>query len=104
MLLTAHPEAARGVDLGGFTPLHVACAAGSSTGIIMALLQVNPEAVVMRTEKGSTPIKCLAKNAENRQEVKEILKQAKTCFDANFNNPLLAKPILLMKENSVVLV
>lgn len=89
LLLTAGPAACKAQDNAGWTPLHVACAAGCKVGIFMALLHEYPEASVLRTDKGSPPIKCLAKSAaSDRDEIKEMLKSAQREFDRTFVNPL----------------
>lgn len=104
LLLKAQPESARGVDLNSWTPLHVACAVGSSISEIRALLQVYPEAAIMRTDKGSTPAKCVRKMAANRQEIKDLLKEARQQFDATFVNPLATRKPLLADNHDAVLV
>jgi hypothetical protein len=104
LLLTAHPESARGVDLKGFTPLHVACASDSPLGVVRALVGLCPEASVLRTDKGSTPGKCLSQTAANRHEIKEILREARHQFDATFVNPLATRKILLADNHDAVLV
>lgn len=103
LLLSAQPESARGVDLSGWTPLHVACAVGS-TGAIRALLQIYPEAAILRTDKGSTPAMCLSKTMADRQEMKDRLKEARVQFDATFVNPLVARKTLLAENHDAVLV
>ena len=103
LLLTAHPNAAKAVDVYGWTPLHVACAAGASQGIIVALLHAYPEACIMRTEgKGSRPAQCLPKECEKREEIKTMLRLAREKFDKDFVN--LPQPLLLNDNDSAVLV
>jgi ankyrin repeat protein len=104
LLLSAQPESARGVDAGGWTPLHVACAEGAPIGVIMALLHQYQEACIMRTDKGSTPAKCLSKTAANRQEIKDMLREARLQFDATFVNPLATRKTLLADNHDAVLV
>ena len=95
MLLKAGPAACKAQDKSGWTPLHVACAAGCKAGIIVALLHEYPAACVLRTDKNSPPIKCLAKqfgsSAQERAEIKEMLKSAQREFDRTFVNPLTRK-------------
>jgi hypothetical protein len=91
LLLQRRPEAARGVDARGWTPLHVAASMGAAVGTVQALLQAHPAAVVMRTKKGSSVLKCLHKQCPHRQQLKELLLAARQEFDANFRSPLLQR-------------
>jgi hypothetical protein len=103
MLLTSQPESAKGIDLYGWSPLHVACANGNS-GAIVALLQIYPDAVIFRTNKGSTPAMCLSETMENRLEIKSMLRRARRQFDSNFVNPLTARRGSLIGEMDATLV
>ncbi|KAL7561736.1 hypothetical protein ACA910_010948 [Epithemia clementina (nom. ined.)] len=58
-LLQVHPEAARGVDIRGFTPLHVACAQLASPALIGRLLDYHPAALYGRLHNGSSVTQCL---------------------------------------------
>jgi hypothetical protein len=91
LLLQRRPEAARGVDARGWTPLHVAASMGADSTIVQALLAAHPAAVVLRTKKGSSVLKCLHKQCPNRQQLKELLLAARQEFDANFRSPLLQR-------------
>jgi len=95
LLLQYSPAAARGVDNHGWTPLHVACSVGASIETIALLLHLFPEAVVFRTDKGSTAGGLLMNSAVNKtlsesyvNTVKEMIRQASIDFDQRFVNPL----------------
>mmetsp|Transcript_22736 Transcript_22736/g.64402 ORF Transcript_22736/g.64402 Transcript_22736/m.64402 type:complete len:242 (+) Transcript_22736:300-1025(+) len=84
-LLKAQPNSARGFDKRGWTPLHVACGVGASTHVIKSILSCYPEAVIMRTQKGSTAMQCLnLTKAANKKEVQSILKKYHKRVDAQF--------------------
>lgn len=73
-LLKHRPNSARGFDKRGWTPLHVACGVGANVSVIKSILDCYPEAVLMRTNKGSTAKQCLSlTNAANKGEVKRML-------------------------------
>lgn len=77
LLLTYRPNSARGFDKRGWTPLHVACGVGAGTLVIERILNCYKEAVLMRTNKGSTAKQCLnLTQATNKEEVKKMLKRA----------------------------
>lgn len=68
-----------------FCRLHVACGVGASTHVIDTILQCYPEAVIMRTSKGSTAKQCLKlTKANNKAEVQVILKKYHVTVDAQF--------------------
>jgi len=73
LLIKKHKNSARGVDNRGWTPLHVACGMGASTYVVTSLVNCYPEACILKTKKGSRPIKCLNPSAGNKDEVKRIL-------------------------------
>ena len=73
-ILKQRPNSARGFDKRGWTPLHVACGVGADMYVIKAIVDSYPEAVLMRTNKGSTAKQCLSlTNAANKSEVKRML-------------------------------
>jgi len=75
-ILTHRPNAARGFDKRGWTPLHVACGVGADNAVIERILECYPEAVLMRTNKGSTAKQCLnLTNAPNKADVKQLLRK-----------------------------
>ncbi|KAG7365331.1 ankyrin repeat domain protein [Nitzschia inconspicua] len=77
LLLKYRPNSARGFDKRGWTPLHVACGVGASTPVIERILNCYKEAVLMRTNKGSTAKQCLnLTQAPNKDQVKKLLKRA----------------------------
>lgn len=90
-LLQCAPNACRGVDTRGWTPLHVACSVGASFPVIQAIMELYTEAVIFRTDKGSSPAALLPKECPDRNEIKEMLKQARVNFDRVFINPLLSE-------------
>ena len=56
--------------------LHVACGVGASTHVIHSILKCYPEAVLMRTTKGSTPKQCLnLTNAPNKEEARKLIRK-----------------------------
>lgn len=56
--------------------LHVACGVGASTKVIHSIIKCYPEAVLMRTTKGSTPKQCLnLTNASNKEEVRNLIRK-----------------------------
>lgn len=76
-ILKQRPNSARGFDKRGWTPLHVACGVGADMYVIKAIVECYPEAVLMRTNKGSTAKQCLGlTNAPNKAEVKRLLQSA----------------------------
>lgn len=63
------------IESNGFS-LHVACGVGASTKVIHAILKCYPEAVLMRTAKGSTPKQCLnLTNAANKEEARKLIRK-----------------------------
>mmetsp|Transcript_10786 Transcript_10786/g.17251 ORF Transcript_10786/g.17251 Transcript_10786/m.17251 type:complete len:233 (-) Transcript_10786:1275-1973(-) len=87
-LLKYRPNSARGFDRRGWTPLHVACGVGATTNVIERILNCYPEAVLMRTNKGSTAKQCLnLTNATNKEEVKRMLKQAFSEVEGRYRPP-----------------
>jgi len=73
-ILKQRPNSARGFDKRGWTPLHVACAVGADMYVTKAIVDSYPEAVLMRTNKGSTAKQCLSlTNAANKSDVKRML-------------------------------
>jgi ankyrin repeat protein len=103
LLLNSHPDSAKGVDLNGWSPLHVACSVGNKRAIA-ALLEIYPEATFSRTDKGSTPILCLSKTMENRNEVKQMLKAARQQYEATVTNPFKTQRISLLADAESFLV
>lgn len=56
--------------------LHVACGVGASTKVIQSILECYPEAVLMRTTKGSTPKQCLNLTAApNKEEARKLIRK-----------------------------
>ena len=56
--------------------LHVACGVGASTFVVQSLLDCYPEATLMKTTKGSSPLQCLNLTASrNKKEVGNLLKR-----------------------------
>ena len=56
--------------------LHVACGVGASTFVVQSLLDCYPEATLMKTTKGSSPLQCLNLTASrNKKEVTHLLKR-----------------------------
>lgn len=92
ILLRADRSCCRGVDLKGWTPLHVACSMGASMEVISELLAEYPEAVILKTRKGSTPYKVLPKDLPHYKLLRDALKGAKENFDKTFVNPLRYSP------------
>jgi len=73
-LLKHRPNSARGFDKRGWTPLHVACGVGADISVIKSIVDCYPEAVLMRTNKGSTAKQCLSlTNAANKTDVRRML-------------------------------
>eukprot|EP00980_Cylindrotheca_fusiformis_P022068 scaffold8962_cov123-Cylindrotheca_fusiformis.AAC.4 len=92
VLLKHKPNSARGFDKRGWTPLHVACGVGASTHVIGQILSCYPEAVLMRTTKGSTAKQCLnLTKAPNKEEVKKLIKQHFMEVDEQYRLP--KKPV-----------
>ena len=76
-LLKHRPNSARGFDKRGWTPLHVSCGVGADIYVIKTIVNCYPEAVLMRTNKGSTAKQCLSlTNAANKSDVKRMLQAA----------------------------
>jgi hypothetical protein len=66
----------------------VACGVGADTAVIQQILDCYPEAVLMRTNKGSTAKQCLnLTNATNKDEVKKILKRAFSEVEGRYRPP-----------------
>lgn len=87
-LLKYKPNSARGFDKRGWTPLHVACGVGASTHVISNILSCYPEAVLMRTAKGSTAKQCLnLTKASNKEEVKQLIKKCYLEVDGLYRMP-----------------
>ena len=68
--------------------LHVACGVGASTRVISQILKCYPEAVLMRTTKGSTAKQCLnLTKAANKEEVKKLIKKYYMEVDQQYRLP-----------------
>lgn len=99
LLLKFHANAARGCDNRGWTPLHVACGMGASTHVVNLILNSYPEACILKTRKGSRPIKCVNPKAANKEEVKSMLQARKKLVDAEYRP---AKPVRQGSERTLV--
>jgi len=85
LILKYQPNSARGFDKRGWTPLHVACGVGASTHVIASILECYPEAVLMRTAKGSTAKQCLnLTNASHKQDALSLLRRHFKQVDEKF--------------------
>lgn len=63
-------------DFNGWLPLHVACHMGASSAVLSKLVRAYPDAVHIRTKKGSTPLtllKSISVPENKRKEMEEIL-------------------------------
>lgn len=68
--------------------LHVACGVGASTHVIGQILSCYPEAVLMRTTKGSTAKQCLnLTKAPNKDAVKKLIKEHYMEVDEQYRLP-----------------
>ena len=84
-ILRHRPNSARGFDKRGWTPLHVACGVGADISVIKSIIDCYPEAVLMRTNKGSTAKQCLSlTNAANKSDVKQMLQDIYTEVEKNY--------------------
>jgi len=84
-ILRHRPNSARGFDKRGWTPLHVACGVGADISVIKSIIDCYPEAVLMRTNKGSTAKQCLSlTNAANKADVKKMLQDIYTEVEKNY--------------------
>mmetsp|Transcript_11200 Transcript_11200/g.23736 ORF Transcript_11200/g.23736 Transcript_11200/m.23736 type:complete len:233 (+) Transcript_11200:334-1032(+) len=84
-ILKHRPNSARGFDKRGWTPLHVACGVGANMYVIKSIVDCYPEAVLMRTNKGSTAKQCLSlTNAANKADVKRMLNAAFTRVEERY--------------------
>jgi ankyrin repeat protein len=84
-ILKHRPNSARGFDKRGWTPLHVACGVGANMSVIQSIVDCYPEAVLMRTNKGSTAKQCLSlTNAPNKADVKRLLQTAYTKVEQRY--------------------
>jgi ankyrin repeat protein len=98
-LLKHRPNSARGFDKRGWTPLHVACGVGANTQVIERILNCYPEAVLMRTNKGSTAKQCLNLiNAGNKDEVKRMLKKAFAEVEGRYVTTPKPKQVILRND------
>ena len=73
-----------------FISLHVACGMGASTHVVELILNSYPEACILKTRKGSRPVKCINPKAVNKEEVKQLLNERKKEVDASYRP---AKPV-----------
>lgn len=99
LLLKYHANSARGCDNRGWTPLHVACGMGASTHVVSMILNSYPEACILKTRKGSRPVKCVNPKAANKEEVKALLQMRKKEVDANYRP---AAPVRQGSERTLV--
>jgi hypothetical protein len=84
-ILRHRPNSARGFDKRGWTPLHVACGVGADISVIKSIIDCYPEAVLMRTNKGSTAKQCLSlTNAANKSDVKQMLQDIYSEVEKNY--------------------
>jgi len=79
--------------------LHVACGMGASTHVVELILNSYPEACILKTRKGSRPIKCINPKANNKDEVKMLLSERKKEVDASYRP---AKPVKQGSERTLV--
>ena len=80
-ILTVYPEAAKSWDNLGWTPLHIACQTYSSLEVIEALLSRNPEAVLMETKRGSTPLDiAYNSNTNNKENIIPVLEPVDAAY------------------------
>lgn len=78
--------------------LHVACGVGASTRVIHSILKCYPEAVLMRTNKGSTPKQCLnLTNAPNKDEARKLIRKYFTQVESRYRpiQPISSEMILV---------
>lgn len=71
LLLNEFPLSTQVSDSNGFVPLHVACHAGASIGLVRNLLRADPTAAKIKTKRGATAVSC-AKQSKGTQ-AEEIL-------------------------------
>lgn len=76
-LLEACPGSARAFDKRGWLPIHVACSVGANLHVVKELIEAYPASVLLATNKGSTPRKCMnmASHSPHKDEVVAYLKQ-----------------------------
>mmetsp|Transcript_18492 Transcript_18492/g.40242 ORF Transcript_18492/g.40242 Transcript_18492/m.40242 type:complete len:260 (+) Transcript_18492:221-1000(+) len=76
-LLEACPGGARAFDKRGWLPVHVACSVGASLHVVKELVEAYPASVLLTTNKGSTPLKCMnmALHSPHKDAVAAYLKQ-----------------------------
>jgi len=87
LLLDTTPNAARGTDRRGWLPLHVACSVGASTKVIVMILQAYPEGAITLTNKGTSAERTMdAHTAQNKEEVRRIIKQYKSQVNSRLGN------------------
>ena len=82
----------------GANRLHVACGVGASTRVIHSILKCYPEAVLMRTNKGSTPKQCLnLTNAPNKDEARKLIRKYFTQVESRYRpiQPISSEMILV---------
>mmetsp|Transcript_18287 Transcript_18287/g.39567 ORF Transcript_18287/g.39567 Transcript_18287/m.39567 type:complete len:239 (-) Transcript_18287:328-1044(-) len=102
VLMQANPRAARGMDLRGWMPLHVACSMGASQGVVKSLLDAYPEAVLIKTKKGSTVTRCIPKQCPHRQDLKDLINEAREKVEGNVALPSLQRKSLEFDEHMVL--
>jgi len=69
-------------------PLHVACSVGAAPETVKRILSLNPDAVIFRTEKGSSAGALIPRECQEKQEIKQMLREARYHFDTRFVNIL----------------
>jgi len=101
-LLKHRPNSARGFDKRGWTPLHVACGVGADLSVIRSIVDCYPEAVLMRTNKGSTAWHCLNLTyAANKRDVKLMLQHIYTEVERRYRLVKVKSATVLVWFNSL---
>jgi hypothetical protein len=98
ILMQAAPASARGVDQRGWTPLHVACSMGASAQVVQAILPAYPEALLIKTRKGSSIMRCIPKTCPHRSQLLRILSEAQRQVEASVSLPRMKKKNLNMQD------
>lgn len=102
VLMQANPRMAKGMDLRGWMPLHVAASMGASQGVVKTLLDAHPEAVLVKTKKGSSVTRCIPKHCPHRNDLKEMINEAREKVEGNVALPSLERKSLEFDEHMVL--
>ena len=102
VLMKFGPEAARGFDHRGWTPVHVAAHAAASETVVKTLLDAYPEVVLTRTNRGHSIKRVIPPYAPNRRALSELVMETKEAVNEAVNLPKMQEKSLESAQLTIV--